>query len=105
MPEERNAMTKDEIRNLPDEIRPISMWGYFGYQILFAIPLVGFVLLIVFALGGTRNVNVRNFARSYFCVLIISIILVIIMIVTGTWTLLLDYVYQLLNGFSMGHIA
>ena len=27
-------MTRDEIRDLPDDIRPISMWGYFGYQIL-----------------------------------------------------------------------
>lgn len=58
-------MTKDEVRNLPDEIRPISMWGYFGYQILFALPLIGTILLIVFALGGTRNINLRNY--SHFC--------------------------------------
>ena len=54
------------------------MWGYFGYQILFAIPLIGFILLLVFALGGTRNINLRNFARSYFCLLIILVILVLV---------------------------
>ena len=50
---------------IPPEYKPLSMWGYFGYQILFAIPLIGFILLLVFALGGTRNINLRNFARYY----------------------------------------
>ena len=64
--------------HIPPEYKPISMWGYFGYQILFAIPLIGFILLLVFALGGTRNINLRNFARSYFCLLIILVILVLV---------------------------
>lgn len=53
-----------------DEYKPISMWGYFGYEILFALPLIGWIILIVKALSA-RNVNLRNFARSYFCLLII----------------------------------
>ena len=61
--------------NIPEEYKPIGMWGYFGYQILFAIPLVGFILLIVFAFGGSKNRNLRNFARSYFCWLIILLII------------------------------
>lgn len=62
---------------------PISMWGYFGYEILFAIPCIGFILLLVFSFGGTKNINLRNFARSYFCVLIIAVILAVIIIVAG----------------------
>lgn len=58
----------------PLDNTPISMWGYFGYQILFAIPLVGFIALIVCALAAD-NVNVRNFARSYFCVAIIALVI------------------------------
>ncbi len=50
---------------------PISMWGYFGYEILFAIPCIGFIMLCVFSFGGTKNINLRNFARSYFCLVII----------------------------------
>ena len=73
--------------NIPEEYRPISMWGYFGYELLFSIPCVGFILLLVFAFGGTSNVNVRNFARSYFCfilvMLILSIILAVILIASG----------------------
>jgi uncharacterized membrane protein YvbJ len=54
---------------------PISMWGYFGYEILFSIPCVGLVLLLVFSFGGTKNINLRNFARSYFCFLIVVVII------------------------------
>jgi len=65
---------------IPAEYKPISMWGYFGYQLLFMIPLIGFILLLVFALGGTQNKNLKNYARSYFCTAIL-VVFVIIMIV------------------------
>ena len=42
---------------LPDEYKPISMWGYFGYEILFSIPIVGFIVLIVLSING-KNVSV-----------------------------------------------
>ena len=69
--------------NIPSEYKPISMWGYFGYQILFAIPIIGFILLLVFALGGTKNINLKNFARSYFCLFIIAIIILILLTIFG----------------------
>ena len=69
--------------NIPNEYKPISAWGYFGYEILFAIPILGFILLIIFSLGGTRNINLRNFARSYFCIYIIIIIILIIAFAFG----------------------
>lgn len=64
---------------IPKEFKPISMWGYFGYELLFAIPVVGFILLIVFSFGGTENRNLKNFARSYFCLLVICVILAVIL--------------------------
>ena len=66
---------------LPDEYKPISMWGYFGYEILFSIPIVGFIVLIVLSING-KNQNVKNFARSYFCFTIIVLILLVILIVS-----------------------
>lgn len=69
--------------NIPSEYKPISMWGYFGYQILFAIPIIGFILLLVFALGGTKNINLKNFARSYFCLFIIAIVILILLTIFG----------------------
>lgn len=71
------------VNNIPEEYRPISMWGYFGYQLLFTIPCVGFILLIIFSFGGTKNLNLRNFARSYFCFTIIMAILVLIVIIAS----------------------
>ena len=64
--------------SIPEEYQPISMWGYFGYELLFSIPLVGFILLLVFSFGGTKNKNLKNFARSYFCFTIVIIVLSII---------------------------
>ena len=83
--------------NLPEAYRPISMWGYFGYQILFAIPLIGFIFLVIFALGGTSNINLRNFARSYFCALIIVLVIIIVLAVSGLGLALLSDVSGLLE--------
>ena len=69
--------------DIPKEYKPISAWGYFGYEILFAIPLIGFILLLVFALGGTQNINLKNFARSYFCVYLLVLILFLILFALG----------------------
>lgn len=63
--------------NVPPEYKPISMWGYFGYELLFGIPIVGFILLIVMCFAP-NNKNVKNFARSYFCYFIIVLIIVLI---------------------------
>jgi hypothetical protein len=38
---------------------------------------------VVFALGGTKNVNKKNFARSYFCFLIIFVIILAALTATG----------------------
>lgn len=70
--------------NIPEEYKPISMWGYFGYQLLFSIPCIGFIVLCVFALGGTKNINLKNFARSYFCVIILALLIGIIIFVLAT---------------------
>lgn len=80
---------------IPPEYQPISMWGYFGYQILFAIPFIGFIFLIVFACGGKKNVNVKNFARSYFCVLIIWIVIIAIVLAIVAATGSASYLSQL----------
>lgn len=58
----------------PDEFKPISTWGYVGYTILFAIPILGFILLLVFAFSQ-KKINRRNFARSFLCLILIAIVL------------------------------
>lgn len=77
--------------SIPEEYTPISMWGYFGYELLFSIPCIGFIALLVCAFGG-KNINVKNFARSYFCYfIIIAIISAIFFVVFGGASLFATY--------------
>lgn len=80
-----NNQIENQINNIPEEYRPLSMWAYFGYQLLFSIPCIGFIFLLVFALGGAKNINLRNFARSYFCYLILLVIIIaaIVLLIGG----------------------
>lgn len=83
--ENQNGSNSFEVTkmNIPAEYEPISMWGYFGYELLFSIPCIGFIILLIFAFGGTKNINVKNFARSYFCLIIIGVIIFIILALLG----------------------
>lgn len=73
---------KNEIEQLPYKYRPLGAWSYFLYTILFSIPVVGIIFLFIFALDGSQVVR-RSFARSYFCVYILAIIIVVIVIALG----------------------
>ena len=72
--------------NLPEEFKPISPWGYLGYNLLFSIPLIGLIMLCVYAFGGTSKVNLRNYAQSYFCILLIAIVIVVFLSITGAFS-------------------
>ena len=71
---------QDYPNTIPNEYRPLSAWAYFGYNILFAIPLVGFIMLIVFAFDSS-NINRRNYARSFFCAYLVAIIFLIVVLI------------------------
>ena len=58
---------------------PISPWAYFGLSILFSIPVVGFIFLIIFSVSDA-NINRRNYARSYWCMLILVAVVAVIAI-------------------------
>ena len=63
--------------------KPLSPWAYVGLEILYSIPIVGLVFMIIHAIGA-QNVNKKNFARSYFCfVILIVIIFGVILLATG----------------------
>lgn len=51
----------------------ITPWGYVGYTLLFLIPVVGQVFLVTYALSA-MNINVRNYARGFFILLMIALV-------------------------------
>ena len=80
---------KNVLNSLPDEYRPLSGWAYFGYSLLFAIPIAGFVCACVFAFNNS-NINRRNYARYYFVSYIVVIVLYVIIFIAffifaGRW--------------------
>ena len=54
---------------------------------------LGWIFLIVHAIGSA-NINRRNYARSYFCVYVLAIILGVLLTITGV----LSGLTQSLNG-------
>ena len=74
---------------IPASYKPISAWGYFGYRILYSIPIIGWIFLLIHAIGAS-NVNVRRHARSYFCsvllIVLIAAALTVLAMVSGIFT-------------------
>ena len=63
-----------------DQFRPISAWGYVGYSILFCIPVIGWIIWLVFAFSG-KNINRRSYARSFFCHFLLLLIVFVVLVV------------------------
>ena len=66
---------------IPSEYKPLGAWMYFLWSLLFSIPTVGLVLLIVMSCGASHNINLRNYARSYFCGLLVAVIAIVVFVI------------------------
>ena len=63
---------------IPSKYRPLTSLGFFGYTILFAIPVIGWICALVFSFNN-HNISRRNLARSFLlwaliCILIIALL-------------------------------
>ena len=72
--------------NENNQYRLLSPWAYVGYGILFTLPVIGWA----FALNDD-NLNRRNFARGYWCMVLVVVILSIVGMVMGV---------SIMDGFS-----
>ena len=84
---------------IPKEYKPISPWGYIGWNFLFAIPIFGFILLLVFSFSKS-NLNRRNYARSYWCALLIVILLLVVAVIVAVATGTADELIALFEQYS-----
>lgn len=60
------------------EFRPLSPWAYVRYSLLFAIPIVGLIVLLVFTFSK-KNINRRSYARSVWCGILLAVIVWIVL--------------------------
>lgn len=68
------------MKDYSDNSKLITPWGYFWYNVLFCIPFVGFLCLVIFSLQK-KNMNLRNYARSFFVAFIVAIVMSIVLII------------------------
>ena len=68
---------------IPSKYKPLSAWAYVGYNLLFTIPIVGFIFLLIFSFSD-ENINRRNYARSFFCSILLILPVCIIIIVLAS---------------------
>jgi len=54
---------------------PISAWGFIGIMLLMCIPVVGALLVIIWACGGCRKLSKRAFARATLILVAIGIVI------------------------------
>lgn len=62
-------------QDVPEKFRPMSTGQYFVMLFLLAIPLLNLLLLLVWSLGGTSNVNKQNLSRAIMIFMILTAIL------------------------------
>ena len=53
----------------------LSVGQYIGMFLLLCIPFLNFILLLLWSLGATSNLNKRNFARAALIMVAASVIL------------------------------
>lgn len=61
------------------EIPPVSTGDWFVTLLLACIPLVGFIMLFVWAFGGGANPSKRNWARASLIWMLIGIVPLVIL--------------------------
>ena len=69
-------------KHLPKSYRPISGWGYLWRAVFYAIPVLGWLFVLINALGA-KNRNGRNFARACLGTLVATILAAVVLEYNG----------------------
>ena len=77
-----SAAVNQPANYVPEEYKPMGAWAYFGYSLLFSIPIVGLIVNLVLCFNKT-NINKRNYARSFWCWYVIVAAAIIIAAASG----------------------
>jgi len=93
---QKPAKTAPAPISIPSQYKPLGSWGYVGYSLLFSIPLVGLIFLLIFTFNKS-NINRRNFARSYWCALLLALLIATVLVAVGFATNSMDQIMDVLH--------
>ncbi len=103
----RPAAAPAEDPDRPDrksKYAPMSSLGMAVEIFLMSIPVIGFILMILWSCGVCRKIARRNLARAYLILLIVAIVIAVILAILGRFVFkdqLTQLVEQLLPGYTI----
>lgn len=71
---------------LPEKFKPIGVWAYFGWTLLFLCVPFGWIVAIVFAVGSTENVNLKNFSKAICLFLLVTVAIIFLFFIFTSCT-------------------
>lgn len=74
MPLEKEESVREENRN-DNKVEVLSMGDYLLMLILLAIPVVNFIVCILWIISGNGNPNRKNFAKAWLIIAVVGTIL------------------------------
>lgn len=75
----------------PASTTPLPVWKYIGIFLLMGIPILGIIMIFVWAFGSSCNQNTKNFARAVLIMSLIAVVLTVIGYFT-IWTSVQDII-------------
>jgi hypothetical protein len=62
----------------PEKITPLPVWKYIGIFLIMGVPILGIVMVFVWAFGSSFNRNTKNYARAILITFLIMLVLTIV---------------------------
>ena len=62
---------------------PLTVLDFFLMSLLSFVPIIGFIILLIWAFSGNANINRKNYARAALIWILVSIGLVILLSIIG----------------------
>jgi len=69
---------------LDPQTKPLGVFDYILMVIGFSLPVIGLILMIVWSVSSTTNVNRKNFARAYLILCLVAVIISVIISISIT---------------------
>ncbi len=70
-----------------EKVNPLPIWKYMGMMLLTGIPIIGFIMILVWSFGSSFNKNTRNYARAVLILGIIGFVLAIVTLIVN-WAMI-----------------